>query len=91
MDPLFVELTEYLQRDEKYGMVFTDLHVQRQIRSKSEDQRLPWTAEDEQRVSEMGRSSAIRFTYVAKDSGVMDPNPYQQDSMAGNSYAAGEE
>lgn len=27
MDPLFVELTEYLQRDEKYGLIFTDLHV----------------------------------------------------------------
>jgi len=75
MDPLFVELTEYLQRDEQYGLIFTDLHVQRQIRSKSEDQRLPWTAEDEQRLSEMGRSSTIRFTYVAKNSDV-NPNPY---------------
>jgi len=27
MDPLFVELTEYLQRDEEYGLIFTDLHV----------------------------------------------------------------
>lgn len=91
MDPLFVELTEYLQRDEKYGLEFTDPHVQRQMRSKSEDQRLPWTAEDEQRMSELGRSAAIRFTYLAKDSGVMDPNPYQQDSMTGNPYAAGQE
>jgi hypothetical protein len=90
MDPLFVELTEYLERDEKYGLIFTDLHVQRQVRSKSEDQRLPWTAEDEQRASESGRSSTIRFTYLAKNSEVMNPNPYQKDMPAvGNPYASG--
>lgn len=90
MDPLFVELTEYLQRDEKYGVIFTDLHVQQQMRSKSVDQRLPWRGDDEQRASELERSCAIKFTYVAKNSEIATPNPYQQDSMVGgNPYASG--
>ena len=47
MDPLYVELTEYLRKDNAFDWVFTNPLVKKQLRSKSEDMRLPWNDERE--------------------------------------------
>ena len=70
MDPLRVELNEYLERDEKYDWIYTNEHVKKQHRSISLDLVVPY---------EMGEDEYIasRATMEARQKAdTMQSNPY---------------
>jgi len=63
LDPMYVDLTTYLKRDNLYSWVFKNKNIKNLIRSKSYDMRLPYLGEEDDEEQEAWLQESILFTY----------------------------
>ena len=77
LDPMYVDLTTYLKRDNLYSWVFKNKNIKNLIRSKSYDMRLPYLGEEDDEEQEAWLQESILFTYKEEQEPDYE-NPYMK-------------
>lgn len=77
LDPLYVDLTTFLRRDNIYNWEYKSPLIKNLCRSKSFDMRLPYYGEEDEGEQEAWLQESILFTYKDEEPAEHE-NPYMQ-------------